>query len=77
VESLNERIQECDQIVIAALGEEARGARREKRQETGGGGGSAQAGGTAASVVGERGSVRTVAQWPEGDERSGMEEILP
>ena len=38
------------------------GAGREERQKTSGGGGSAQAGGTAASVMGERRSVRTVAQ---------------
>jgi hypothetical protein len=47
---------------LAALGAKTLGARRKNCQEAGGGGGGAQAGGTAAPVVGEWRSVRTVAQ---------------
>ena len=46
---------------FAALGTEALGARRKKRQEASGGGAGAQAGGTAASAVGKRRGVRTIA----------------
>ena len=55
------------------MGAEALGARREKRKETGSGGGGAQARRTPSPLVGERGGVRTVAQQPEGDDRSGIE----
>src|SRR5208282_2570118 len=54
------------------LGVKTCGARREKCKEASGGGGSQKARDTAASVVGEWRGVRTTAQQPPSDARSGL-----
>ena len=56
----------------AALGIEARRARREKRQETSDRGRSAKVSGPVASVVGKRRSLRTSAEQQQSDERSSL-----
>src|SRR5215510_5483345 len=56
----------------AAMGKEARRARRKKRQETSGSGCGTKAGGTAAPVVGKWRGVRTAAQQPKSITRCGL-----